>query len=196
MHPAGIFRDIAADRTGNLARRIGRVIKALVGNGLGDGEIGHARLHHCATVIVIHVEDAVEARHAQHDAISQRQRPARKRRARSARHHLHAICMAPGQDLAYLFGRARQHNGQRALPVHHQPIAAIGRDPIRIGDHPVRHDGGKRGGNLGLSGHDSCVGFGHLHAFILRRSPPALLGPNTRPCTALRRRLQPVHQVG
>ena len=125
MHPAGIFRDIAADRAGNLAGRIGRVVKALVGNGLGDGEIGDTRLHHGAAIVVIHAQDAVEARHAQHDAIGQRQRPARKRRARTARHHLHAVGMAPGQHLAHLFGRARQHHGQRALPVHHQPIAAI-----------------------------------------------------------------------
>ena len=59
MHPAGIFRDITADRTGNLARRIGRVVKALVGNCLGDGQIGDTRLHHGAAIAVIHAQDAV-----------------------------------------------------------------------------------------------------------------------------------------
>ena len=43
MHAAGILRDIAADRAGDLRRRIGRIVKSGMGDRLADGEIGHAR---------------------------------------------------------------------------------------------------------------------------------------------------------
>jgi len=44
MHAA--VGDIAANRTGDLTRRIGRVIKPLGLDGMGDAEIGDAGLHH------------------------------------------------------------------------------------------------------------------------------------------------------
>ena len=43
MHPAGIFRDIAADCAGDLRRGIGCVIEARIRYGLRDGEVGDAR---------------------------------------------------------------------------------------------------------------------------------------------------------
>jgi hypothetical protein len=44
VHAAGIFRDIAADRAGDLRGRIGRVIEALLLDRGGDAEIGDAGL--------------------------------------------------------------------------------------------------------------------------------------------------------
>ena len=44
MHAAGILRDIAADRAGDLRGRIGRVVEAVLLDGVGDAEIGDARL--------------------------------------------------------------------------------------------------------------------------------------------------------
>ena len=36
MHAAGVLGDVAADRAGDLARRIGRVVEALAGDGVAD----------------------------------------------------------------------------------------------------------------------------------------------------------------
>ena len=46
VHAAGIFRDIAADRAGDLRRWVGRVVKSGMGDHSADREIGHARLDH------------------------------------------------------------------------------------------------------------------------------------------------------
>jgi len=64
VNAAGILRDIAADRAGDLRRRIGRIVEALVLHGLRDGEIGHARFHDRNPVGEIDLADAVEFRHA------------------------------------------------------------------------------------------------------------------------------------
>ncbi len=72
MHAARVFGDIAADRAGDLARRVGRVIKAGAGHRVADAEIGDARLHDDAAIVVIDVEDAVEFSEAEQHAISQR----------------------------------------------------------------------------------------------------------------------------
>ena len=42
---AGVLGDVAADRAGLLAGRVGRVVEAVRRDGAGDVEVGHARLH-------------------------------------------------------------------------------------------------------------------------------------------------------
>ena len=86
MHAARILGDIAADRAGDLARRVGRVIKAGAGDRMADAEIGDAGLRDDAAVVVIDVEDAVELAHAEQHAIGQRQarRPTATCRRRAA----------------------------------------------------------------------------------------------------------------
>ena len=51
MHAARILGDIAADRAGDLARRIGRIIEPLPLHGVRDPEIGHARLSDDAAIV-------------------------------------------------------------------------------------------------------------------------------------------------
>ena len=59
MHAAGIFRDVAADRAGDLRRGIGRVIEAGMGDGLADREIGDAGLGDDGAVVEIDLADAL-----------------------------------------------------------------------------------------------------------------------------------------
>ena len=99
VHPAGVLRHIAADGAGDLAGRIGRVVEAVAFHRLGDREVGDARLHHGDAVVVVDLEDAVELRHAEQDAVGQRQRAARQRGAGAARHDLHFVGAAVGEDL-------------------------------------------------------------------------------------------------
>ncbi len=78
VHPARILGDVAADRAGDLARRVGRVIEAGRLDGMGDAEIGHPGLGDDAAVVVIDVEDAVEPGHAEQHAVGQGQGAARQ----------------------------------------------------------------------------------------------------------------------
>ena len=68
MHAAGIFRDIAADRAGDLRRRIRRVIESGMRDRLADGEIGDAGLGHHHAVVEIDLADALEFAEAQQHA--------------------------------------------------------------------------------------------------------------------------------
>ena len=53
MHAAGVFRNVAADGTRDLAGRIGRIIESSVHNFLGQGQISDARLGDDAAVFKI-----------------------------------------------------------------------------------------------------------------------------------------------
>ncbi len=44
VHPAGVFRHVAADGAGDLRGGIGRVIQAVRGGGLGDFQVADAGL--------------------------------------------------------------------------------------------------------------------------------------------------------
>ena len=77
MYPAGILRDIAADRAGDLRRRIGRIIEAGMRHRLADREIGNPGLGHHHAVVEIDLADALELAEPQQHAVGQRQRAAR-----------------------------------------------------------------------------------------------------------------------
>ena len=100
MHAAGIFRDIAADRAGDLRRRIGRVVESGMRHRLADGEIGDAGLGHHHAVVEIDLADALELAEPEQHAVGQRQRAAGQRGAGAARHHLDALLEAIFQDPA------------------------------------------------------------------------------------------------
>ena len=78
MHAAGIFRDIAADRAGDLRRRVGRVVEAGVRHRLADREIGDAGLGDDDTVVEIDLADALELAEPEQHAVGERQRAARQ----------------------------------------------------------------------------------------------------------------------
>jgi hypothetical protein len=76
MHAARVFGDVAADRAGDLRRRIRRVVEARMLHGLGDAEIGDPRLHARTAIGEIDIEHFVELRHAEQNAVFERQGPA------------------------------------------------------------------------------------------------------------------------
>ncbi len=94
-------------------------------HGLRDGEVGHARFHNRNPVGKIDLEDSIEFRHAEEDAVAQRQRPARQRRAGPPRHHLDAVLVAVAQYGGDLIGRVRQHHNQGKLPISGQAVRLI-----------------------------------------------------------------------
>src|SRR5262249_32670410 len=64
VRAARVHADVAGERTGELARRVGRVEEAPVLDGVADAEVGDADLHARHTVHVIDLEHAAHARHA------------------------------------------------------------------------------------------------------------------------------------
>ncbi len=83
MHAAGIFRDIAAYRAGDLRRRIGRVIHAIGRRRFGYRQVAHAGLHGGHCIVRIDVQDVLEFCQAQQHAI--RQAAMRRRKGRCPR---------------------------------------------------------------------------------------------------------------
>ena len=60
MHAARVFCHIAANRAGNLAAWIGRVIQTQRGDRFTDGQIPHATLHDCRTTEFVNLQNFVE----------------------------------------------------------------------------------------------------------------------------------------
>ena len=162
MHAAGVFRDIAADRTGDLRRRIGRVIKALGFHRLGDRQILHAGLHARAAVFIVDFEDAVELRHAQKNAVLERHRAAGQRRAGAARHDLHIHLLRQRHDRLHLRDRFRQRDDQRQRAIHGEGVAVIGAARCFVGDHALRRKNrAQPRQNLVTAREDFRLGRGH-----------------------------------
>ena len=168
MHAAGIFRDIAADRAGDLRRGVRRVIERLVLHRLADGEVGDARLDHGDAVGEIDLADAVELAHAEEHAVDQRQRPAGQRGPRPPRHHPDAVVVAIAQHAGHLVGGFGQHHNHRKLLVGGQPVGFVGPhggfgryDPL------ARHDFGQGRDDLAPSGENGLVGCGHQDGHVL-----------------------------
>ena len=145
MHAAGVLRDVAADRAGDLRGRVGRVVEPLAFHGARDGEIGDAGLDHGAAVRIVDIAHAVEFAEAQQHAVGERQRAARKAGAGAARHHADAVVVAIAQNVGDLFGRVRQDDDHRQLLVG---VEAVGLERFHLAlmrDHALaRHDVAQR----------------------------------------------------
>ena len=145
MHAARIFRDIAADRAGDLRRRIGRIVEPGVRNRLTDGEIGYPGFGHDHAVVEIDLADALEFAKAQQYGVRKRQRAARQRGAGTARHHLDALREAIFENLRHLLGGVRKHHHHRRLAIGHQAIGFVREHFRGTVDHALaRHDGAQR----------------------------------------------------
>ena len=164
VHAAGVLRDVAADGAGDLRGRIGRVIKAFMGDRVRDRQIGDAGLDHGDAVGEVDLLDPVELGHAQQHPVGQRQRAAGERGAGPARHHPDALVVAIAQHFRNLGGGLRQHHHHGQLAVGRQPVALIRAHFAFAGDHPLARDDVAQGGNDTVaSGHHRAVQFRHPH---------------------------------
>jgi hypothetical protein len=165
MHAAGILRDIAADRAGDLGRWIGGVIKALLLDGGGDAEIGDARLGDDGAVGKIDLEDAVEPAHHQQHGIFERQRPAGQRGAGTARHDADVAVVAIFQHARDLRHRFGQHHHQWQLPIGGEAVALEGAHRIgSVDDALAGHDDAHIGDDLVAPAHRGVVWLRHQQA--------------------------------
>src|SRR5205823_12382806 len=95
---ARVLRDVAADRTGDLRRRVWRVIQAIGRDRLGDREVTHARLHDSRARFAVDRNNPVELRERENDAGRCRHSAARQTRARAARDDRNTRLVTPPQN--------------------------------------------------------------------------------------------------
>ena len=142
MHTAGILRHVAADRTGDLAGGVGRVVETLPRHSVRHPEVGHAWLHHHDAIVEVDVEHLVELRHDQEHAVGERQRAAGKRGAGAARNDADAVLVAIAQHAAHLLDRLRQHREHRQLAVGGEAVRLEGSQRVFVRDHALAGDDG------------------------------------------------------
>ena len=123
---ARILRHVAADRTRDLRRRIGRVVEAVRCGRFRHGEVGDARLHARQPAPGIDLEDPVESRQHEQQAACDGQRAAGKPRARPARDHWHRMPAADAQHVLHLLDRLRQRDEVGGLAVGGERVAFEG----------------------------------------------------------------------
>ena len=140
MNAAGILGDISSDRACNLTGGIRRVIESPVLHRFCDGEVGHARLDNGAAILEIDLQDFFHPREADHNAISKRQRSARKRSPRSSRNHLHAFVLTEAQHGANLLCGFRQDDGKRLLTISRECVAVVGDKRFVVSDHALWYE--------------------------------------------------------
>jgi hypothetical protein len=73
VHAAGVLRDVAADRAGDLRRGVGRVEESVRLRRFRNREVGHARLHARETPRRIDLENSIEFREHEEQAAFHRQ---------------------------------------------------------------------------------------------------------------------------
>jgi len=110
VHATGVFGDVAADRAGDLRRRVGCVVQAMGRGRLGNGQVAYTGLHPGETPLRVDFENAVEACHHQQDALGQWQGTARQAGPGAARHHRHATQVAEPEQRLHLFQAFGQHH--------------------------------------------------------------------------------------
>ena len=94
VRPARVGRDVAADRAGGLARRVGRVVEARAGEGPREPDVDDARLDDRVAVAEVDLEDALHPGQADHHPAADGERPAREARPGPARDERHARAVA------------------------------------------------------------------------------------------------------
>ncbi len=169
VNAARILGDVPADRACDLAGRIGRVIEPEALHGVGNAEVGHARLSDNASIGHIDVEDFVEFAHAEENAVGERQSAARKRCSGAAGDDLDLVGRAIAHDLDNLRGRVGEDGDHRRLPIGGESVTFEGAQFVLLVDHPFARDKApKRLDNLGAAVEDGAVGFWHGD----HRAPP------------------------
>jgi hypothetical protein len=146
MHAARVFGDVAAQRAGDLRRRIGRVIEPEGRGGFREREVAHAGLHDGGARDRVDLEDLLEFRQRQQDPLAVRQCAARETRAGAARDDRYFELMAEPEDRLHLRFGLGQDGDERQLAVRGQAVAFVGPQVLLDGEQAVgRQQAGEAG---------------------------------------------------
>ena len=176
MHAAGIFRDVAADRAGDLRGGIRRVIESAMLDRAGDGKIGDAGLDDREPVVEIYLFDFVEFHHGKENAVRERKGAAGKRGPGAARHHLHIVFVTIGEHGAHVRDAVGQNDDHGQGPVGGQAVAFVGPPTgLLFDDAFARNNAPQRGDDFCAPRENGCIDVHRFHFAELR--PKALCCP-------------------
>ncbi len=138
VRAAGVLRDVAAHRADHLGRRVGRVEQPVRRRGLRHRQVGHARLDDRAPRHRVDLKHPAHPRHDDEHALGVRQGAAGQAGAAAARHERHAGVRADPDDRGDLGRGLRQHDERGHGAVRGQPVALVGPQLERVGEHVGR----------------------------------------------------------
>ena len=136
VHPARIFRHIAADAANHLAGGIRGVIEPVSCNGARHPAVDDPGLHRDALIGQIKVEHPTHATGHHQKRLLIHQRSPREAGAASASHKRHTVLMAALQHRSDLFGGLRQHRQGRTVALKRQSVTVVTEQFLTL-----RHDG-------------------------------------------------------
>ncbi len=152
MHAAGILRDVAADRAGDLRGRIGRVVEPVRSSGLGHAQIGHSRLKPRRSSHRINFKDAIHPRAREQYPLRVRCCTPGQPGPRATRDHRDVETVAGEEHLPHVLCVAWQHHHRGALAEYGQSIALVGAQLLVLREHAVcGQHGTQRGGQIRMS---------------------------------------------
>ncbi len=125
MRPARVGRDIAADRAGPLARRVGSIMKARSDEGTRQPDVHHPGLDDRVAVANAHFEDALHPGQTDHQTPADRERAAGQAGASPARYERDVVAHAELDDLDDVLGRSREDDHVGHAPLDHVAVALV-----------------------------------------------------------------------
>ncbi len=132
VHAARVLGHVAANRAGNLAAGVRRVIQPIGRGRFTDSQVAHAALHHRRAAALVYLQDFVELGQRERNPHGVGHGTTRQAGARAARHHRHIQAMTHPQHCSHLLFSFRQGHQQRALAVGGQAVAFVGRGVFRL----------------------------------------------------------------
>src|SRR5438046_1945580 len=110
MWAAGIGGDVAADRAGALARRIGSIVIAGAFEGGGEPNVDDAGLNDGVTIAEIDLQNPLHPRQNDHHTATDGQAAASEARASATGQEGHARGVADFYDIGDVLGVAREYD--------------------------------------------------------------------------------------
>ena len=162
---ARVGGDVAADRAGRHARRVGRVPEAVGGDPLPEVVVDDAGLHHRVALVGVHLEHGGHPLQGQHDAARRRVRAAREPAARTARDDRDAEARGDPHRRDDVVHRAGQDDGSRLA--ERGPlgvVVAVPQQCLRIREQGFGREDLAQGGDDIV--HMSAWYPAHLHAIL------------------------------
>jgi hypothetical protein len=99
-------------------------------------------LHRDLLVVEVDVDDGAHPAQADHDAVSNRERTARKSCAGAACDEWHIALRTGADDPCHLLSRRREHDRRRRDATTGETVARVGLQCSRLGDDALVADGG------------------------------------------------------
>jgi hypothetical protein len=142
VRPAGVLREVAADRADLLAGGVGRVVVARADHRLRHLQVRHPGLDDDAFGLEVDPKDPGHPRETDHDALGNGEGPAREPGAGTAGDERDAGRVARPHDRLDLLRRLRQHDERRHDATAGQTVALVGAELLRLrDDRALRHAG-------------------------------------------------------